>query len=167
MVGMGAGAALSLWLSWRFRLIGRLPSAVGMALIALPLLFLGMGASWFGYGISPQAVTVRVVIGFGIGLLLPAAFWRHLGQMSLGARLALALAALAGVAPGWFWFGGAGVFAPGLFALLVGLPAVLYFPVVGRAKERPMGCFLVLMPVAVVVAALAYAVLLLIWISRF
>ncbi|MBI2872076.1 MAG: hypothetical protein HYY00_02675 [Chloroflexi bacterium] len=124
---MGVGIATSLWLSPLLRLTGRLASALGV------LLFF---ASMF----PADSTAFDAVRGFGIGLLFPLAFWRHLRSVSALGKAALALAGMAGLELGWLvprengWEGWWEL-QIGLLALIVGLPLVLLRPVL-RTDRR-------------------------------
>jgi len=78
------------------------------------------------------------VVGLGVGLLFPLAFWRFFKKTSSRLKVAMpmAISAIAGIGAGFwlspFYFMDPIVLAA-LFALIICLPAVLISPIVRKA----------------------------------
>jgi hypothetical protein len=138
LIATGLGVATSLGLSSRLRLVGRLPAALGIMLFVMGLILtsvfhisselISSGLIYVGYG----------VVGLGVGLLFPLAFWRFSKKTSSRLKVAMpmAIAAIAGIGAQFvvnFYIGSMGpIVLAALFALVICLPAVLISPIVAE-----------------------------------
>ncbi|MDP3063478.1 MAG: hypothetical protein Q8O40_09765 [Chloroflexota bacterium] len=131
-VFMGLGVAATMTLAGRLQWTGRLPSALGLVLIIIGLRF-------NVYGFSLFTALVSGLIGLGIGLLVPLAFWRQSNHISITWKVALVFGAVAGLGLGYYLaslFGYTSSSAlPILIALFIGLPSVLVSPIVRLSRE--------------------------------
>ena len=100
LAGVGGGVAVVVWPSLRFHLEGRLTSALGMVLIIVGAVMAVAVTFRFYDGRSyyTGSVISFFIVGVGLSLLFPAAFWRHLNRvpsMWLGILMFSALLGLA------------------------------------------------------------------------
>jgi hypothetical protein len=143
-IATGLGVATSLGLSSRLRLVGRLPAALGIILFVIGLtLTYGFDFSSASKLISGETIYLGMallgygVVGLGVGLLFPLAFWRFYKKTSSRLKVAMpmAIAAIAGIGTDFWLFP---LFIPlsivlaALFALVICLPAVLISPIVAE-----------------------------------
>lgn len=130
-VGLGVGFAAAVWLSPRLRIVGRLPSAVGMASIFIGSYIVLVGVRQFGFYLASSFFGIT---GLGLGLLFPVTFWRHITRVSPVGKVTFTVFGIAGLAAGWLMGSSAAVAWAGLVALFIGLPSVLFSPIL-RSSE--------------------------------
>ena len=115
---------------------------MGMALIFIGSVVLVVWSSRFFYDTTnPQVVIGGGIVGLGLGLAFPMAFWRHLtGVAALGIGV-LAFSAFLGLVVGYWaasWWGdpSPALILVILIALFIGLPSVLVSPIVRTSANR-------------------------------
>lgn len=145
LIGLALGIVASILLARRFHYSGRSAAAGGMMLLTLGFLFLGIGLSY--QGIVPQGNQLNVLligigfalVGLGLGHLYPPSFWRGTRAVTPVIAAVPVAATLVGLVAGWWLMlvleSDFVLLAAGLFALLIGLPAVLISPIVRKARE--------------------------------
>ena len=99
-----AGAAAGQWLGPAYLRSGRRPSVLGMTLIGGSLVGTAAVTLFSGPRLLSviEAGILGVMLGLGVSLMLPRAFWHGLRYISTGGKIVLAIAVVLGPYLGFF-----------------------------------------------------------------
>lgn len=131
------GSLAGLAVTRRLQRIGRLQSVVGMTLMGVGLAVIGSEVDQYSWYEEWGWLALGMALaGVGIGVAHPLHFWRSLGRVSRPGKLLLVVAGIGGLL---LALASDGVPLGAAVAFLIGVPLVLFLPIVRGSVDRDAG----------------------------